>query len=183
MILIGLGSNLSGVFGTPKNTICRALKELAAVGIQIVETSGIYVTRAYSYAPQPDYLNAIATVATPMSAGPLLQVLKRIEAQAGRRVAKNRRRPYSQWEPRPLDLDIVCYKGIVCNWKMKAPIEGMRVVLPHPRAHERAFVLTPLAEISPFWHHPIFGLTADQFLKQPEVRQTGAILGRLKSTP
>jgi 2-amino-4-hydroxy-6-hydroxymethyldihydropteridine diphosphokinase len=183
MIIIAFGSNLSGVFGTPKNTIRRALDELAAVGIQIVETSGIYITRAYSYAPQPEFSNAVATVATPMSADALLQVLKRIEAQAGRRVAKNKRQLYGRWAARPLDLDIVCYKGIVCNWKITGPIEGERVVLPHPRAHERAFVLVPLAEAAPHWHHPILGLTATQLLKRPDVLQTGAIISREDFAP
>ncbi len=78
--------------------------------------------------------------------------------------------------PRPLDLDIVSYKGVIHNWKMQKPLEGKRVVLPHPRAHERAFVLQPIAEIAPFWHHPVFGLTAPELLKRPSVRQTGKIL-------
>ena len=81
-----------------------------------------------------------------------------------------------QWIPRPLDLDIVSYKGLIYNWKMNQPLEGGRVVLPHPRAHERAFVLRPLCEVAPFWHHPVFGLTAPELLKRPTVRQTGEIL-------
>jgi 2-amino-4-hydroxy-6-hydroxymethyldihydropteridine diphosphokinase len=98
--------------------------------------------------------------------------LKRIEAQAGRRELKEAHR----WIPRPLDLDIVSYKGVIHNWKMQKPLEGKRVVLPHARAHERAFVLQPLSEIAPFWHHPVFGLTAAELLKRPSVRQTGKIL-------
>jgi 2-amino-4-hydroxy-6-hydroxymethyldihydropteridine diphosphokinase len=59
---------------------------------------------------------------------------------------------------------------------MQKPVEGMRVILPHPRAHERAFVLQPLSDVAPFWHHPVFGLSASEFLKRPAVRQTGKIL-------
>ncbi len=151
----------------------RALEELSASGVQIKEVSSLYRTRAHARAPQPDFLNAIAAAFTPLPADALLAILKRIEAQAGRHEAKAARR----WIPRPLDIDIVSYKGIIYNWRGEKPIEGKRVVLPHPRAHERAFVLQPLSEVAPFWRHPVFGLTASELLKNPQVRETGAILG------
>ncbi len=172
MIILALGSNLDGVFGTPYQSISRALNELTASGIKIKDASRLYRTRAYSRHPQPDFLNAIAMAHTPLPAHTLLEILKRIEAQAGRRELKEAH----QWKPRPLDLDIVSYKGVIHNWKMQKPLEGKRVVLPHARAHERAFVLRPLSEIAPFWHHPVFGLTAAELLKRPSVRQTGKIL-------
>ena len=172
MIVIALGSNLHGVFGTPRQSIERALDELAVSGIQISDTSRLYRTLAHASHPQPDFLNAIATAHTPLPAYALLEILKRIEAQAGRHQAKGAHR----WIPRPLDLDIVSYKGVVHNWKMLKPLEDKRVVLPHPRAHERAFVLQPLSEVAPFWHHPVFGLTAAELLKRPRVRQTGKVL-------
>jgi 2-amino-4-hydroxy-6-hydroxymethyldihydropteridine diphosphokinase len=172
MIIIALGSNLNGVFGTPHQSICRAINQLAASGIEIKSASRLYRTRAHGRTPQPDFLNAIATAHTALPAHALLEILKRIEAQAGRCEAKDSQ----QWIARPLDLDIVSYKDLVCNWKMQKPIEGKRVVLPHPRAHERAFVLQPLSDVAPFWHHPVFGLTASQFLQRPAVRQTGKIL-------
>jgi 2-amino-4-hydroxy-6-hydroxymethyldihydropteridine diphosphokinase len=172
MIIIALGSNVNGVFGTPYQSLCRALKELAASGIEIKDASRLYRTRAYGGFAQPDFLNAIATAHTPLPAQALLEIFKRIEAQAGRHEAKEAHR----WIPRPLDLDIVSYKGIVYNWKLRKPLDGKRVVLPHPRAHERAFVLQPLSDVAPFWHHPVFGLTAFEFLKRPAVRKTGTIL-------
>ncbi len=173
MVIIALGSNVRGVFGTPYQSIGRALIELATLGIKIKSVSRLYRTRAHGPHPQPDFLNAVAAAYTPLPAHALLEILKRIEAQAGRREAKEARR----WMPRPLDLDIVSYKGMIYNWRMQKPLEGKRVVLPHPRAHERAFVLQPLSEVAPFWHHPVFGLTALQFLKRPAVRQTGKVLG------
>jgi len=173
MILIALGSNRDGVFGTPYQSISRALNELIASGIEIKDASRLYRTRAHGRALQPDFLNAVVMAHAARPANALLQILKRIEAQAGRREVKEARR----WIPRPLDLDIVCYKGIVYNWKMRKPLEGKRVVLPHPRAHERAFVLQPISEVAPFWHHPVFGLTASELLKRPAVRMTGRILG------
>ncbi len=172
MIIIALGSNLNGVFGTPHQSICRAINQLAASGIEIKTASRLYRTRAYGRNPQPDFLNAIVTAHTALPAYALLEILKRIEAQAGRCEPKDLR----QWMARPLDLDIVNYKDVVYNWKMRSPVEGKRVVLPHPRAHERAFVLQPLSDVAPFWHHPVFGLTAPEFLKRPSVRQTGKIL-------
>ena len=172
MIIIALGSNLNGIFGTPHQSICRAINQLAVSGIEIKDTSRLYRTRAYGRNPQPDFLNAIATAHTALPAYALLEILKRIEAQAGRCEAKDSR----QWIARPLDLDIISYKAVVYNWKMQKPIEGGRVILPHPRAHERAFVLQPLSDVAPFWHHPVFGLTASEFLKRPSVRRTGKIL-------
>ncbi len=172
MIVIALGSNLDGVFGTPRQSIARALDELAGSGVEIQDASRLYRTLAHACQPQPDFLNAIATAHTPLPAYALLEILKRIEAQAGRREAKQAHRSI----PRPLDLDIVCYKGVVHNWKMRTPLDGKRVVLPHPRAHERAFVLQPLSEVAPFWHHPVFGLTAAELLKRPSVPQTGKVL-------
>ncbi len=175
MIVIALGSNLTGNFGSPERALSKAVNELAASGIKIVGTSKIYITRAYSYKRQPDFYNAVVSVATSLPAGALLQVLKRIEAQAGRRTLKKGGRPYFQWMPRPLDLDIVSYKGTVRNWEANRPKKSARVILPHPRAHERAFVMRPLADAAPYWHHPVFGLTPAQFLKRPAVRETGKI--------
>ena len=172
MIVIALGSNQNGVFGTPYQSIRKALGELAKLGLEIKDASRLYRTRAHGGRSKPDILNAIVTAHTPLSARALLEILKRIEAQAGRHETKEALR----WGPRPLDLDIVSYKGIVHNWRWQKPLDGKRVVLPHPRAHERAFVLQPLSDIAPLWHHPVFGLTASQLLKRPSVRQTGKIL-------
>ncbi len=178
MIIIALGSNLTGTFGSPKEALLKAVKELAASGIKIIGISRIYITKAHAYRKQPDFYNAAVTVATPLSAGALLQVLKRIEARAGRRKYKRAGHPYYQWMPRPLDLDIVSYKGIVQNWKGSCPKERARVILPHPRAQERAFVLRPLEDAAPQWHHPVSGLTPAQLLKRPAVRETGMVKHR-----
>ena len=176
MIVIGVGTNVDGRWGHPKNTINRAICELANCGIEIVDQSKLYRTEAYAYIRQPDYLNAIITVATTLQPNALLQVLKRIEVNAGRVKTKSGLLPYFQWRPRPLDLDIISYKSIVHNWRGLRPAAHARLILPHPRAHERAFVLCPLAAIAPFWHHPVFGATAAQLLKRPAVRATGKIL-------
>lgn len=177
MIGIALGSNLAGSFGQPRDAFQNAVNEMAAFGITIIRTSKIYITRAHAYTRQPDFYNAVVTVAAPFPADAILQILEGIEARAGRRKQKIERYLLFHWLPRPLDLDIVCYKGVVRNWKGGRPERTRRVILPHPRAHERAFVLRPLADVAPFWHHPVLGLTPAQLLKRPEVRETGKILG------
>jgi 2-amino-4-hydroxy-6-hydroxymethyldihydropteridine diphosphokinase len=177
MIIVALGSNLSSdAWGSSSHTLRKALDELIVSGIQIERISRLYHTLAHSHAPQPNFLNAIVAVHTPLPAHALLRVLQRIEAAAGRKKAKIETSRASKWRPRPLDLDIIDYNGVVYNWAMTRPLPGERIVLPHPRAHERAFVLRPLCDIAPGWHHPVFGLTAAALLKRPAVRNTGLIL-------
>ena len=176
MIILALGSNLSSKFGSPKSALQKAIQELRAVGIQTTKISNLYETAAHAYIRQPNFVNAAIIADTALPADALLQVLERIEAEAGRSKKKIGRMPYFLWKPRPLDLDIVSYKGLIHNWSGLRPCGNKRVVLPHPRAHERAFVLRPVADIAPEWHHPVLGLTAEQLLKRPEVRSTGKIL-------
>ncbi len=176
VVVIALGSNLTGNFGPPQYALRKAVNELEAFGITILSTSKIYITKAHAYLKQPNFYNAIVTVATPLPAEAILQVLKGIEARAGRRMQKNERQPFFHWRPRPLDLDIVSYKGVVRNWKGSSRQKARCVTLPHQRAHERAFVLRPLTDVAPFWHHPVLGLTPAQLLKLPKVRGTGRIL-------
>jgi 2-amino-4-hydroxy-6-hydroxymethyldihydropteridine diphosphokinase len=176
MVIIAFGSNLAGNFGEPQRAFIKAVNELEAAGITIIHISKIYITKAHAYLRQPNFYNAIVTVASPLPAEAILQILKGIEARAGRSKQKNASQPFFHWRPRPLDLDIVSYKGTIRNWKGNRPKNGRRVILPHPRAHERAFVLRPLANVAPFWHHPVSGLTPAQLLKRPKVRDTGKIL-------
>jgi 2-amino-4-hydroxy-6-hydroxymethyldihydropteridine diphosphokinase len=176
MIIIALGSNLSSRFGPPKSALQKAIQALRTAGIRTIRTSNLYETEAHAYIAQPNFVNAAVIVDTSLSAHTLLQVLKRIEAEAGRGKEKGGKMPYFLWKPRPLDLDIVSYKGLICNWDGCRPCKNKRVILPHPRAHERAFVLCPLADVAPEWHHPVFGLTAQQLLKRPAVRAAGRII-------
>jgi 2-amino-4-hydroxy-6-hydroxymethyldihydropteridine diphosphokinase len=175
-ILIGLGSNTNGAWGNPEHTLRRTLHELEACQVKVSQASKLYTTQAHAYIAQPDYLNAVFRVTTSLMPQALLVLLKGIEAKAGRSKSKGSLQPYFHWTPRPLDLDILSYRGIVYNWKGRHPVMKANLILPHPRAHERAFVLCPLSEIAPFWHHPVLGLTAAEFLKRPSVRDVGRIL-------
>jgi 2-amino-4-hydroxy-6-hydroxymethyldihydropteridine diphosphokinase len=174
-IFLGVGSSAKGAWGIPEHTLRRTVHELEARRIKIIHASKLYTTQAYAYIQQPDYLNAVFHVATSLTPGALLLLLKAIEAQAGRSKSRGGLQPYFGWMPRPLDIDILSYKGIVYNWTGRHPATNACLILPHPRAHERAFVLGPLSEIAPFWHHPVLGLTAAEFLKRPAVRDVGKI--------
>lgn len=169
LTIISLGSNLTGPWGPPRETLHRAVDEITRVGVQPVARSMLYRTAPYGGVAQEAFLNAALLIETTIAAYSLLKLFKQIEAGAGR-IAGPR------WGPRPLDLDIIDYKGIVRNWKMKCPILGMRVILPHAEAHKRAFVLEPIAEIAPRWRHPVFKLTAAQLLKRLGVARAGEVL-------
>ena len=139
MILIGLGSNVSGPWGTPRETVFRALRELDGNGTRLVVASRLVETAPFGKVNQPSFVNAVARITTAMPAETLLHHLHGIERCAGRR-----RR--LRWGPRTLDLDLLDYHGLVRRG---------RLLLPHPGIAERDFVLTPLAEIAPEWRHPV----------------------------
>ena len=129
--VIALGSNLA----EPARQVRAALSAMEAhPQIQIEKTSSLYVTAPVGYDDQPDFVNAVCSVRTSLDGVSLLAVLNRIEADFGReRTFRN--------APRTLDLDIIDFDGISSD--------NPHLTLPHPRAHERSFVMKPLAEILP----------------------------------
>jgi 2-amino-4-hydroxy-6-hydroxymethyldihydropteridine diphosphokinase len=143
MILIGLGANLPSAVGAPQATLAAALVALQSQGVRVVARSRWYRTAPVPRADQPDFINAVVAVETAWEPGALLALLHRIEAQLGRvRGARN--------AARTIDLDLLAFDDRVAE-------EGGGLVLPHPRLHERAFVLLPLAELAPQWRHPLLG--------------------------
>lgn len=127
---LGLGANL----GDPVRAVADAI---AAVG-RLPDTQLLRASRLWRSAPVdaggPDFINAVVAVATRLTAPELLQQLQALELQAGRE------RPFRN-APRTLDLDLLLFGS--------ARIASPRLVVPHPRMRERAFVLRPLAEIAP----------------------------------
>jgi len=137
---------------------------------------------------QQDYINAVIRVQTSLSARNLLKKLKQIEKAAGRNLVPMRIE--GQWGPRPLDLDLVDYKGIVskdfaaCSREMisvknRNAMRRGPLVLPHPHAHLRPFVIRPLMDIEPLWHHPVSGRSIRSLWALLRNSSDGQILHRL----
>jgi len=129
---IGFGANL----GDPFATLSRVLEALAALPeTRITNRSSYYRSAPVGVDnPQPDFINAVIALETGLSAQALLDALLSIESDYGRR----RTAPLA---PRPIDLDLLLYGESV--------MQSSTLTLPHPRLHQRAFVLLPLAEIAP----------------------------------
>jgi 2-amino-4-hydroxy-6-hydroxymethyldihydropteridine diphosphokinase len=126
---IGLGSNL----GDRIALLTTGLDGLRRIGT-LLDVSSLYETAPVGGPEQGPYLNAVALLETTLSARDLLTALHEIEADAGR-VRRER------WGPRTLDLDLLVYDELVTD--------GPDLAVPHPRAHEREFVLVPLVEVWP----------------------------------
>lgn len=137
---IGLGSNL----GDPVANLERALEALAGVA-RIQARSSFYRSAAWGETGQPDFVNAVALLATTLEPYALLRALKGLEASLGR-VASYR------WGPRAIDLDILTYGDV--------RIDEPDLCVPHARLYERAFALAPLAEILPEFEAPYAALRA-----------------------
>ncbi|MBB6250206.1 2-amino-4-hydroxy-6-hydroxymethyldihydropteridine diphosphokinase [Nitrospirillum iridis] len=143
MIFVGVGSNLSVPdVGGPLEVVAAAVRALAAEGVSIAAQSPWYRSAPVPASDQPWYVNGVLRVETALDAAGLLASLHKVEADFGR----VRRRVN---EARGLDLDLLAYDDQV---SADAPL------LPHPRLHQRAFVLLPLRDLAPDWRHPVSGL-------------------------
>jgi len=145
-VYLGLGSNM----GNRQGNLDRALDFLSQ-RLRIEQVSSIYDTEPIGNIEQPRFLNLVCQVYTRLAPGELLTLAKGIELKLGRALAKSN-------APRPIDIDILFYG----NQVIKTP----ELVIPHPRLAERAFVLTPMAEIAPDLVHPVSSKTIKQLLKE-----------------
>ena len=136
LIYLGIGSNL----GNRKNYIEKAKFKLLQENIKIKRTSNYYESISWPDSSNPKFLNIVLAVSTNLPPVKLLEKCKEIEISLGR---KKR----SKNAPRECDIDIIDY----CSQKIKSGI-----ILPHPRMHNRHFVLLPLFEINKAWKHPVF---------------------------
>ena len=106
---------------------------------------------------QARYLNAVLLAEAPLPPAALLRAIKVIERQAGRRLGRH-------WGPRPLDIDILDFRGRRMGWAAHPSRLRGRLILPHPEMHRRAFVLAPLLDVAPNWRHPVLERTARALL-------------------
>ena len=143
-VIVALGANLASRIGSPAATFRWTLEQLGVAGVKIVAVSRVWRSAAWPDPAAPAFSNAVAIVETPLSPEDLLALLHRLEEEAGRVRCKAN-------DPRPLDLDLIAFGRSV---QVGSP------VLPHPRAHERLFVMGPLAQVAPAWRHPVLGQTA-----------------------
>ena len=149
-ILIGIGANLSpDGYATPREGCEAAIASLADLGIDVVAVSPWYETAPVPVSDQPWFNNAVIAATTSMSAADALAALHRVEARFGRiRTVRD--------AARVLDLDLLDYGGLTYD-------DG-NISIPHPRLHERAFVLLPMRDVAPGYSHPVSGLGIDDLI-------------------
>jgi 2-amino-4-hydroxy-6-hydroxymethyldihydropteridine diphosphokinase len=144
-VVLALGGNLAGDYPSLEALLEAALSSFPRAGLRIVRRSGWWRSAAWPDPSQPAYLNAVTIVETTLPPRDVLAQILALEALFGRkRAAAN--------APRTLDIDLIAHGRRV--------IDAPGLVLPHPRAAERRFVMGPLAEIAPDWAHPTLGRTA-----------------------
>ncbi len=161
-IFIGIGANLaSPQYGAPLAACKAAVEALDATAqVQVVARSRWFESAPVPMSDQPWYVNGVVQVQTALTPQALLDVLHGIEAQFGRvRTVPN--------APRVLDLDLLAYGEQVLG----AGAEQGAVQVPHPRLHERAFVLLPLIDIAPDWVHPQSGRTVAELVAKLPKKQ------------
>ena len=144
-VIVALGCNDKGAWPDCRAALEAAVARFPDEGITVIARSGWWASKAWPDPEDPPFLNGVAVVSTELDPHALLSALSRIEeAFCRQRGALN--------APRTLDLDLIAYG------RETGDCDGL--ILPHPRAEDRAFVMRPLTEIAPAWRHPVSGETA-----------------------
>lgn len=153
-VIVALGANDKGTNAGCEAALEESLQVLERRGVHVVARSRWWASKAWPDPLDPPFLNGVALVQTELPPEALMALLADIEEEMGRvRLHRN--------APRTLDLDLTAYGRVVC--------ESEKLILPHPRAADRLFVMGPLAEIAPDWVHPVLGQTAEVLAKSASV--------------
>lgn len=159
MIYIAFGSNLPCDFGNPIQILDQAIDQIETRIARVLSCSSYYKSAPVPASDHPWYINGVLALREAPPPEKLLAELHNIEASFGRiRSVRN--------EPRALDLDILSYHDLCCGQDQIVPEKPpFPLTIPHPRAHERAFVLHPLIEIAPNWRHPLSRLKIQKLIQ------------------
>ena len=151
-IIIGVGGNIKSDEGShPIHVAMKAINSLENYSIQVIEQSSWYESEPIPKSNQPNFFNCIVFANTILNELDVLKVLHKIEHTLGRRRKKVN-------EPRVIDLDLIDYSNKI--------LSNEEIIIPHPRAHKRRFVMEPLAELDPNWVHPILKTDVSKILKK-----------------
>ena len=150
IVYLALGSNLGDRLANLKQAIDSLTPQM-----EVRAKSAVYETPPWGYEDQPEFLNQVVKVKTYLDPEPLLKHLKRLEVALGRQASFPN-------GPRLIDMDILFYDELIVNTPS--------LVIPHPRLHERGFVLLPLMDISPDLVHPLSRKRVREMAAQSDVR-------------
>ena len=149
-IIIGIGGNIKSEDGDhPIKVAIKAISYLKDYSINITDQSSWYETEPIPKSDQPNFFNCIVFAKTALNELDVLKSLHEIEYRLGRkRILVN--------EPRAIDLDLIDYSNKI--------LRNKEIVIPHPRAHQRRFVMEPLAELDKNWIHPVLKINIKKIL-------------------
>ena len=169
--LVALGANLPFKGRNKVETIRSAIDAIGSLADGAVRESGLYRTPAWPPGAGPDFVNAAMKITTDKAPDEIIRSLHAIERRLGR--DRSHDDPNVRWAPRVIDLDLLAVDDVVLpdvatwHWWRDLPpsrqseVAPDRLVLPHPRIQDRAFVLVPLCDVAPGWKHPVLELSAE----------------------
>ncbi len=151
-VIIGVGGNINSENGIhPVETCNNAIRLFQDYSIKVIKQSKWYNSEPIPKSDQPNFFNCVVIASTLLNEYDVLKILHKIEAEFGRR-----RNDINA--ARSIDLDLIDYSNKV--------LKSSNLIIPHPRAHLRKFVMGPLAEINPSWIHPILKVNVLDILKK-----------------